>query len=232
MKVDELLEKYSAIELAMIKIDEDKESINKLSQSAKKTFEKQISDIKKIATSKEKDLDILQKRLDEFTETFDEKVTELNDVLESIQNSADEVNESLPDIETQIEGIRKANKDIIKRIKEIETQINASGIELVTSPPTHKPAAKKKSIAIDYQEETTAAKLFAKYDGKIDTPVVIRFENWRNDYCMVIKSVANGYVTGDTYNKGVYVKTEKRRDVKIPLPITSRFRQQEIKFTI
>jgi chromosome segregation ATPase len=203
ISIDELLEKYQNIELAMLKIDEDRETLAELMVSRKKTFDKQIAELKSIASSKEKDLEMLQNRIDSISDSYDKRVNALGDLLESIKETADSINESLPDIESQIEEVSAENESIKKRLITLEKQIK----ELKTTGITVNAGKdkKKSTVKVDYDEELTILEAYEKYEGKLD-PIIVVKEKWTKDYCFAITEINGSMAEGIAFRGGKYYR--------------------------
>lgn len=93
-----------------------------------------------------------------------------------------------------------------ERLQAIENS-KGQGIKVPAAEPkvTTPPAEFVKNPKVDYDEVTSVEKLFEKYNGKIDGPViVVRVKNypWSGDYCMAIKSVNKGKAWGVRYSYG------------------------------
>jgi len=189
-------------------------------------FARLVSDIHKSAASVQntilnsmKNADALDKKSEELSgqiERLEGLLMDLKEERKQLMADIDKheaVLEEMQRLEESFNGAIQAYGNISnvyqifdKRLKAIE---NAKGQPARVSVPetvVSIPAAEfVKNPKVDYEEVTSVAKLFEKYNGKIDGPViVVRVKNypWSGDYCMAIKSVNKGKAWGVRYSYG------------------------------
>ena len=134
-----------------------------------------------------------------------EEMKELSVALDSKLEEMQRLAESYEGAFRAYENLKAVYDAFDSRLKALEGQ----GATVVTAPvQVQTPTAEKKFHpfpGVDYAEVTSVAKLFAKYNGKIEGPLlVVRTKTfpWGGDYCMAVKAISKGKAWGTRYKHG------------------------------
>ncbi|MBR1710872.1 MAG: hypothetical protein IJ719_18940 [Clostridia bacterium] len=163
-----------------------------------------------------KSADMLDKKSEELSAQIErvegllmDLKTERKMLMEDI-NKHEAVLEEMQRLEESFNGAIQAYGNISNVYKIFDERLRAiedsKGQNLKKEDIVIEPSQKEeRDPRIDYDEVTSVEKLFNKYNGKIDGPViVVRTKNfpWSGDYCMAIKNVSKGKAWGVRYSYG------------------------------